>query len=146
MRYLSAAILGIFLLSASVWETDIEVAKKKAKQEHKFVLLNFSGSDWCGPCIRLHDEIFESSNFKNFADSNLVLINADFPRKKKNQLPAEQKSKNNSLADKYNPQGIFPYTVLLDESGKVLKTWEGFPNKTSTQFTAQIKAYCNARK
>jgi thioredoxin-related protein len=122
------------------------VAQQKARQEHKLVLLNFSGSDWCGPCIRLHQEIFESAVFKNFADSNLILINADFPRKKKNQLSDEQQKKNNSLADKYNAQGSFPYTVLLDEDGKIIKTWDGFPNETAEKFTAQLKDYSNARK
>lgn len=146
MKQFSFLFLGLFLLSTSVWETDFVVAQQKAKQEHKLVLLNFSGSDWCGPCIRLHQEIFESAVFKNFADSNLILINADFPRKKKNQLSDEQQKKNNSLADKYNAQGSFPYTVLLDEDGKIIKTWDGFPNETAEKFTAQLKDYSNARK
>lgn len=144
MKQFSFLFLGLFLLSTSVWETDFVIAQQKAKQEHKLVLLNFSGSDWCGPCIRLHQVIFESAVFKNFADSNLILINADFPRKKKNQLTAEQQKKNNSLADKYNPQGSFPYTVLLNEEGKVLKAWDGFPNETAEKFTAQLKDYSNA--
>src|SRR5258705_13834019 len=109
MRVLAVLITGFFLLSTTGWETDFENAKKKAENEHKLILLNFSGSDWCGPCIRLHDEIFESTPFKNFADNNLVLVNADFPRLNKNQLSKEQQKKNDKLADKYNPAGNFPF-------------------------------------
>lgn len=126
------------------WQTDFDKAKELAGQEKKYILLNFSGSDWCGPCIRLHDEIFESTVFKEFSDSQLVLVNADFPRMKKNQLPKEQQKKNDELADKYNSQGSFPLTLLLTADGKVIKTWEGVPNASPEQFIRDIKAACNA--
>jgi thioredoxin-related protein len=145
MRSFSVLLTGIFLASLFGWETDFENAKKKAVTEHKLILLNFSGSDWCGPCIRLHQEIFESPSFKNFADNNLVLINADFPRLKKNQLSKDQQQKNDKLADKYNPEGIFPYTVLLNADGKIMKSWEGFPNTTAEQFTGLVKEFLNDR-
>lgn len=84
MRFFPILFAGILLSSSLVgWGTDFENAKKRASEEHKLILLNFSGSDWCGPCIKLHDEIFESATFKSFADGNLILINADFPRLKK---------------------------------------------------------------
>src|SRR6185295_9772586 len=111
----------------------------------KLILLNFSGSDWCGPCIRLRKEIFESVLFKNLADNNLVLVNADFPRLKKNQLSKDQQKKNDKLADKYNPQGIFPYTVLLSSDAIIIKTWDGFPNETAEEFTRQLNDLVNAR-
>jgi thioredoxin-related protein len=145
MRLFSFFIIALFLQLSGGWETDVDQAKQKAQQEHKYILLNFSGSDWCGPCIRLHNEIFGSSAFKNFADSNLVLLNADFPRLKKNQLSKDQQKKNDKLADKYNPQGSFPYTVLLNAEGKVIKAWDGFPNKTAEQFTGQIKELLDVR-
>ena len=145
MRLFSFLLAGILFTTFSGWETDFEIAKNKAQTEHKLILLNFSGSDWCGPCIRLHSEIFENSSFKTFADNNLVLINADFPRLKKNQLSKDQQKKNEKLADKYNPEGSFPYTVLLDAEGKVLKAWNGFPNSTAEEFTGQINGFRNAR-
>jgi thioredoxin-related protein len=145
MRSFSVLLTGILLASLFGWETDFENAKKKAVTEHKLILLNFSGSDWCGPCIRLHQEIFESPSFKNFAGDNLVLINADFPRLKKNQLSKDQQKKNDKLADKYNPDGIFPYTVLLNADGKIVKSWEGFPNTTAEQFTGLLKDFVDAR-
>jgi thioredoxin-related protein len=146
MRFFSFLLTGLFLLSITGWETDFENAKKKAEKEHKLILLNFSGSDWCIPCIKLRKEIFEGTTFKNFADSNLILINADFPRLKKNQLSKDLQKKNDKLADKYNPQGSFPFTVLLNQEGKVIKSWEGFPNLTAEQFTGQLKSFVNARK
>jgi len=145
MRSFSILLTGIFLASLVGWEKDFEDAKKKAVTEHKLILLNFSGSDWCGPCIKFNDEIFENTFFQKFADSNLVLINADFPRLKKNQLSKDQQKKNDKLADKYNPQGSFPYTVLLTAEGKVIKAWDGYPNVTAKQFTGQIKELLNAR-
>ena len=137
MRLFSFCIACVFLVTG--WDSDFEDAKKKAEKEHKLILLNFSGSDWCGPCIRLHKEIFETPVFTHYADSNLVLINADFPRLKKNQLSKDQQKKNDKLADKYNPQGIFPYTLLLNAEGKVIKAWEGFPNISAEEFTRQLK-------
>jgi thioredoxin-related protein len=134
------AFLAMALLCSFVpaWETDFTIAKERAKQEKKYILLNFSGSDWCGPCIRLRSEIFESDQFKQFADTTLVLLNADFPRQKKNQLPKEQQKKNNGLADIYNTSGSFPYTVLLDAEGKVIRSWDGFPKEKPAAFMEEI--------
>ncbi len=117
----------------------MQEAKQIAQKEHKHILLNFSGSDWCGPCIRMHTEIFVSDVFKNMADTQLVLVNADFPRMKKNQLSAQQQEINNKMADQYNPQGKFPYTLLLDANGKVLKQWDGLPNESPQEFTIEVR-------
>jgi thioredoxin-related protein len=146
MKLLSVMLVAFSLTLVNGWETDFEGAKKKAEKEHKFILLNFAGSDWCIPCIRLHKQIFEDPSFQHYADSNLVLIKADFPRLKKNKLSKDQQKKNDKLAEKYNPQGIFPSTLLLDANGKVVKTWEGLPNLSGTQFASQINALINARK
>jgi thioredoxin-related protein len=136
ISFLSSAILFFFPVQ---WRNNLEEAKQIAQKEHKHILLNFSGSDWCGPCIRMHNEIFEAEVFKNMADTQLVLVNADFPRKKKNQLPSQQQEINNAMADKYNSQGKFPYTVLLDANGKILKEWDGLPNETPNAFTIEVR-------
>ena len=120
------------------WLGDFNAAKTEAAQKHKLILINFSGSDWCGPCIRLRKEILESDEFVNYASEHLVLVRADFPRQKKNQLSKEQVKLNEALADKYNADGKFPYTLLVDENGKILKTWDGFPDETAGQFISQI--------
>ena len=125
--------------SASVtWMGDFSAAKTEAVQTHKLILINFSGSDWCGPCIRLRKEILESPAFEDYASDNLILVRADFPREKKNQLSKEQVKLNEALADKYNADGKFPYTLLVDENGKILRDWDGFPNETPEQFINQI--------
>lgn len=145
MRIFSILLIGVLFTSAVTgWETDFEKAKQRAATEHRFILLNFSGSDWCGPCISLRREIFESAAFKEFADNNLVLLNADFPRLKKNQLAKDQQKKNDLLADKYNRQGHFPYTILLDTDGKIIGSWDGLPKATPDEFVAQLNALINA--
>lgn len=122
------------------WGSDFSEAQKKAKEEQKFILLNFSGSDWCGPCIQLKKEVFQSESFKLFAADKLVLLRADFPRLKKNQLPKSQQEKNDLLAEKYNAEGKFPLTVLINSEGKVVKQWEGFQPST-TKFINEIASF-----
>ena len=146
MKTLFLSFLFPFLFSGSyTWLTNLDDAKQVAKTRHEFILLNFSGSDWCGPCIKMHKDIFESDVFQQYADSHLVLVNADFPRMKKNQLPSDQQKRNDALADKYNPKGIFPYTILLDADGNVLKAWEGFYQPGAEDFVYQIKNELSGR-
>src|SRR3954471_13530845 len=144
MRLLPLFIVAFVMMSFSPWISSMEQAKQEAQQKHKFILLNFSGSDWCGPCIRLHKEIFQSPSFGQFADSALVLVNADFPRQKKNQLAKDIQHENELLADKYNANGAFPFTLLLDADGKVLKTWDGLPKESPEEFVHEIDAVLHA--
>jgi thioredoxin-related protein len=133
------AIYALLIFSPGVtWLGDFSAAKTVAVQKHELILINFSGSDWCGPCIRLRKEILESAAFEAYASDHLVLVRADFPRQKKNQLSKEQTKLNESLADKYNADGKFPYTLLVDENGKVLKAWDGYPGVSPDEFIAEI--------
>lgn len=109
-------------------------------------MLNFSGSDWCAPCILTKKEYFESESFAKMAKDNIVLVNADFPRKKKNQLSPEQTKKNEALAEKYNKEGNFPYTLLLDADGKVIKAWKGKPEAPVEKWVAEVKSICDSHK
>lgn len=140
MKFLIFVFAGLFLSNVT-WLGDFNEAKTEAVKSHKLILVAFSGSDWCGPCIRERKEILESAVFENFASDHLVLLRADFPRQKKNQLSAEQTKLNEALADKYNPEGKFPYTLLIDENGKVLKDWDGFPGESPDAFVNQIASY-----
>ena len=128
------------------WHYSMQEAKQLAQKEHRHILLNFSGSDWCGPCIVLRKEVLDDPGFQAFADSTLVLVNADFPRMKKNQLSKEQQQQNDRLADQYNSQGKFPFTLLLDADGKVLKQWEGNPGIKPVEFSEDVKAVIDADK
>lgn len=144
MKFLYLLVCTILWAPSTAWLNNMEDAKKTAAQKHELIILNFSGSDWCGPCIRLRKEIFESTDFKTYADENLVLVNADFPRLKKNQPGKEQIKINEALADQYNPKGKFPYTLLLNADGKILKTWDGFPGIAAEDFINEIKTISNA--
>ena len=65
------------------WKLNFTEAKVQAESDHKMILLNFSGSDWCGPCIKLKKEVFESSAFQQYASEKLVLVKAVFQDKKR---------------------------------------------------------------
>lgn len=132
------AAIGLGYGSIS-WYHNLDEAKTVAHKENRHILLNFSGSDWCGPCIRMHREIFETQAFENMADSSLVMVNADFPRMKKDRLPAAQQKLNDAMADRYDSQGKFPYTVLLTADGKLLKAWDGFPGDTPDAFAREVR-------
>lgn len=137
----TAIFLALFSVLANA-QTRFEKAKKTASEQNELILLNFSGSDWCIPCIKLHKNIIETETFKQLTtDHILEYVNADFPRSKKNQPSAEIKKENELLSDKYNSKGIFPYTILLNSEGKVLKTWEGLPSENALAFSNEIKSF-----
>jgi len=137
-------IASTLFFTSNIWETDFNKAQQSAQTEHKYILLNFSGSDWCGPCIKLHKEIFETEAFDQYAKENLILVKADFPRLKKNQLTKDQQTKNDQLAEQYNKEGKFPFTLLLAPDCKILKSWDGFPHLSPDAFVNEVKAGINA--
>lgn len=104
-------------MAAEGWMTDFPAAQTKATGEGKPLLLDFTGSDWCGWCIRLDREVFSQAAFKDFAASELVLVELDFPRGKKQS--AEVRAQNEALAAKYGVEG-FPTLILLSAEGDVL--------------------------
>ena len=139
-------VVLLFFLIPIQWEPNFEHAKKLAKEKNELILLNFSGSDWCVPCIGLHKEFLESEVFSEFSSKNLILVNADFPRRKKNEVSSEQNKRNEALAEQYNKNGVFPLTLLLNSEGKVLKTWEGKPKVSVEEWIKEIQIICEANK
>jgi protein disulfide-isomerase len=99
------------------WLTDFSVAKKKAKEENKPVLILFTGSDWCPYCMKWEKEVFSQPEFKEYAQKNLVLLLVDFPDKK--PLPKAQARANDALQQKYKADE-YPTVVLLDSNAKKL--------------------------
>ena len=99
------------------WLTSFELAQKEAQSKNRLLLMDFTGSDWCGWCIMLDKEVFSKPEFKEYASKNLVLLELDFPRRK--QMPPETAAQNERLLMKYGIQG-FPTLVLFDSSGKPL--------------------------
>ena len=120
---LLVAALLISPAFANGWGDDYKAALATAAKENKKVLLDFTGSDWCGWCIKLKKETFDQPAFKDYADKNLVLVEIDFPQGK-SQSPAV-KAQNNSLQEQYKVQG-FPTLVVLDPQGKVIKQQSGY--------------------
>ena len=116
--FLSAVALCLSVLSLSaadaVWLTDLDEGIKVAKAEKKAILVDFTGSDWCGWCIRLKKEVFDQKEFA-VATKDFVLVELDYPQKKKQ--PAEEKAKNKALAEKFGIEG-FPTIMLLDANGE----------------------------
>lgn len=132
-------LLSMSFYSFSQQTNTLQNAVSKAKEEHKKVLFFFSGSDWCSPCVKFKRNYIDAPIFKEYAAQNLIVFNADFPKLKKNALATEQVAENEKLADKYNPKGIFPLVLLLDEDGKTIKKWEALPSETVEEFVNALK-------
>ncbi|CAN5618622.1 hypothetical protein BH18VER1_BH18VER1_12810 [soil metagenome] len=97
------------------WLTNYKQAQEEAKNQKKLLLLDFTGSDWCGWCIKLDREVFSQPAFKEYARKNVVLMEVDFPRMR--QLSATQQGQNEQLAMDHGIQG-FPTIVVLNSEGK----------------------------
>lgn len=115
--FLMAGISGLW---AQEWQPDYATALAKASDTGRPLILVFSGSDWCAPCIKLDREVWQSEAFIAYAKEHYVMYRADFPRKKANKLPEAQARANGELAEKFNPQGYFPLVVVLNGQEKTL--------------------------
>ena len=113
-------LVNVSTTVAQEWQTDIIVAKEIAAAESKPIILVFQGSDWCAPCIKLDRQIWSTEIFKKYAKENYVMLQADFPKRKKNALSETLTISNAKLAETYNKNGIFPFVVVLDANGTVL--------------------------
>jgi thioredoxin-related protein len=114
-----------FSMQVFAWNDHLDSALIQSKKEQKYILLNFSGSDWCIPCQKLKKGLFSNPKFIEYGNQNLVLVNLDFPLKKKPNLGKEYQTKLDAWAEKYNPNGNFPLTLLIDSNGNIIKIWTG---------------------
>lgn len=121
------------------WVTDYEEAFVMAKRENKHVLINFTGSDWCGWCQKLDREVFNQGEFREYAKKNLVLLKLDFPRR--TVQPHEVKIKNQGYAKRFAIAG-FP-TILIAKANQniILRTGykSGGPDKYIKHIEQAIK-------
>lgn len=124
------------------WITDFEEAKTLASSKNKLIVLVFQGSDWCAPCMKLDREIWSTKEFQELANESFVMLQADFPRRKKNKLSDEQQEHNNKLAEKYNTYGYFPFVVVLDAEGNELGAM-GYEKSTPEKYYNKLKAFAN---
>ena len=136
-------LLAVLFASAQLclgagWETDYDKALETAKRENKRVLIDFTGSDWCGPCIQMHKRVFSRPEFIEYAEKNLVLVEIDYPQRKK-QSDALVKQ-NERLAKQYGiDEKGYPTVVLLDPAGKVVRELQGYDGETPADMISWIE-------
>ena len=142
MKNLTTAILialGLFsAVSAradSPWSTDLKKAQEEAKANHKLLLLDFTGSDWCGYCFQLDKAILSQKQFKDYATRNLILVEIDFPRRKPQSV--ETRKQNQELAERYQIDG-FPTLIVLNSDGKALWRYDGMYEGGVAAFLAEL--------
>lgn len=134
VSFLATAQLGF----AADWETDYDKALETAKRENKRVLVDFTGSDWCGPCIQLHKRVFSRPEFIQYAEKNLVLVEIDYPQRKKQ--PDTLVKQNERLAKQYRiEEKGYPTLVLLDPAGKIARELQGYDGETPADIIAWIE-------
>lgn len=138
MRITTAALLPLLLVPALAadWADDVAAAKRQAKAEKKLVLLNFTGSDWCRSCMRLHSQVLDTAAFEAYAQDKFVLTEVDCPRAK--QLPDKLARQNQELCRQYHISG-FPTLLVITPKGEVVGGVGGFQNREDVQ-TALDKA------
>ncbi len=138
--YILFFIINSLALVSQDWFESFEESLIKSNQENKKIILVFQGSDWCGPCIKLTEEVWSSKYFIDYARKFFILLKADFPRKRKNYLNDEQKEANKILAERFNPNGYFPLIVVIDSTGNVLGKM-GYEKKTPEQYIKTLESF-----
>ena len=118
------------------WTDRAAQALAEAKADKKLVLLNFTGSDWCVWCVRMDREVFSRPEFQSYAKDNLVLVELDYPERKR--LPLETVKQNLALAEEYDV-GSYPTLVVLNSRGKVVKTFEGYQPGGAAALVRQLR-------
>jgi len=142
---LSILLVGIIPITSfaqekeSIWITNYEEALMVSKKENKSILMSFSGSDWCANCMRLEKMVFSTEAFKKYATENFVLLQLDFPYKKKNKLAPALTKQNDELAEKYNKTGTFPTVLILSPEEKVLGI-TGYKKRSAEAYVTHLKA------
>ena len=139
--FVALMIAALPALAGPKWYTDLDEAKAVAAKENKPLLVDFTGSDWCGYCIKLHAEVFDKPEFEAFA-KNYVLVELDFPNKK--PQPAEEKAKNKATQAKFGVSG-FPTVLLLDaKTGEAYGRQSGYgPGSGPKAYIEKLSAFKN---
>ena len=134
--------LSVLAQAEDLWMTDFQKAQKQAKKEGKYLLLDFSGSDWCGWCKRLEREVFGTPEFKEYVVQHFVPVLVDFPKKK--QQPKAEQQANRKLMDKYGVEG-FPTIAILTADGDVVEM-TGYEPGGSTNYIAHLNGILEKAK
>lgn len=105
------------------WLTDYEAAVEASRESERPILVNFTGSDWCPPCIRMKSDVFSKEAFREYANENLVLLELDFPRNEPQEPELEEQ--NLQLAQNFGIQ-VFPTYLVVDGEGEEVARTEGY--------------------
>lgn len=128
------------LAAEGQWQTDYDKALATAKAEGKNVFINFTGSDWCGPCIAMHNRVFSQKQFLDYAAKHLILVEVDYPKRK--TLPKQIQQQNVELKYEFHINRLgFPTIALVDSFGKVLGTSTGYNDETPAAIVARIEKW-----
>jgi thioredoxin-related protein len=123
------------------WQTDYEQALATAKNARKCVLLDFTGSDWCPPCIEMKKVAFSKPAFLKYAEEKLILVEIDYPRRK--MLSQKVAQQNERLKEQYGiDRSGFPTVVLLNPDGKILDQLEGYSGEGPADIIAWVEKFC----
>jgi thioredoxin-related protein len=135
-----AVVLGVVIAGSAQadpgWQTDYKKAQEEAKTNKKLLFVDFTGSDWCGYCIRLNRDILSKPQFKDYATKNLVLLEIDFPRAKPQS--ATLREQNERLAQEYQIEG-FPTIVVLNGEGRKVWRYDGYFPEGADAFIAELE-------
>lgn len=136
----SVAVLSVAgsMAYAADWSEDYAASVSKAKAEKKYILLNFTGSDWCPPCKELEKQVYSQGKFDEYAKQNLVLVKLDFPNQR--QLPKATVEQNEKLQEKFEVKG-YPTAILLSPEGKRLGGFTGYLEGGPDAFIAKIEGF-----
>jgi protein disulfide-isomerase len=141
MKHLILKSLAVFAATCSLalagdgWGEDFEAAKAAAAKDKKPILVDFTGSDWCGWCIKLDEEVFSKKEFKAYAKENLILLKLDFPHEK--HQSSKIKKQNGELAKKYAVSG-YPSILLLDADGNQIGQ-TGYQDGGAAKYVEHLK-------
>lgn len=139
------AALGLASTSAFAaagWEDDFDKAAEQAKKEGKYMIVDFSGSDWCGWCIKLDKEVFSQKEFKKFAKDNLITVMLDFPRNKPQSK--KLKERNEELMTKHGVRG-FPTVLVMSPDGEVIGR-TGYKAGGPEEYVKHVQEFIDAHK
>ena len=132
-------VAALALADTVITVTNLEDAKALAQAGDKRILMVFAGSDWCAPCKVFKRSVLTEAAFLEGGKDDYVVVYLDFPSKKRNQLPPEQKAYNDGLAERYNEQGVFPRVYLLDKDGETVREMK-FRGQSAEEFVAELEA------
>ncbi|MBB4077604.1 thioredoxin-related protein [Lewinella aquimaris] len=127
-------------VDAQFWAADFATAQGAAGSDGKHIVLVFSGSDWCAPCIKLDREIWQDEGFRAAAGEEFVFYRADFPRKKENRLPEAIAATNGELANQYNRGGSFPLVVVITPEGETVGL-TGYLKSNPAEYLALLRSF-----